>query len=112
MDWGISCQVTQLKKSMSSDLYQANSIGISGTKVVLECDGTEICDDEICQYYLETSEVLMLLEDNEWSNKNVSSPELPKENKNGLVQDYFVMDNNNSNEVASVSYKNAIVHEN
>ncbi|XP_017467857.1 PREDICTED: uncharacterized protein LOC108360183 isoform X1 [Rhagoletis zephyria] len=44
----------------------ASNYGIRGNKIVLECDGTEICGDDVLKYYLNEKATLMMLADEEW----------------------------------------------
>lgn len=46
----------------------ANSLGFRGNRLVLETDGTEICDDETLEYFANEKQIFIILDENEeWS---------------------------------------------
>lgn len=47
-------------------IYLANAFGIFGSKLVLETDGTEICDNSVLEYYLKNNTVLMVTSDDQF----------------------------------------------
>lgn len=53
----------------------AHDVGIKGTKIVLETDGSEVCDDEVLAHYIEEKNIFILLENHQiWTQQlNISA---------------------------------------